>query len=137
MHDLDAITARLHEMAHTRMEMLRNRPSSAHHARHLFEDAEALRAAARAIEILRGKTTAMAKPLLACVQIVGPDDLVPAPNGITAIVWANRINAQLARVPRFQGDQPWPRAQACLWPHDAESHAKGPSEDYAWLLKDD
>jgi hypothetical protein len=149
MADLDAITAKLHDMAQTCFDLAMNEEArSQHYLRAVLEDAgalaalledgAALRAAALAIEKLRGIKTMGGKPLLACVHVVGPDDLIPAPDGMTAIVWANRLNQAIAKLPRLAGG-PDIRAQACLWPYEAEDHAKGlqPDSEYAWLLKDD
>lgn len=68
-----------------------------------------------------------------CCHIKGPDDVIPAPDKATAEAWAARINSTFgtgaaALNVLFE-------ASAAEWPWDAESHAKGPSSEYAWLLK--
>jgi hypothetical protein len=80
------------------------------------------------------------KPTLWCVCVQGPDDVIPAPDFDTARRWANRMNALTdAAAKRRIDDEHMPICNSVVirWPHDAASHAEGPSDDDKWLLNEE
>lgn len=72
-----------------------------------------------------------------CVHIIGPDDLIPAPDRGTAERWADKaneyINQKLAENPDFA--DPRIEAEVILWPYTPEGHAEGVSEEYRWITQ--
>ena len=80
------------------------------------------------------------KPLLWCVNIYGPDDVVAVASYLEAVAQANRFNSwwQELRTKQPLHEQFDARMWAVPieWPHDAVSHAEAlakPSDEYAWL----
>lgn len=74
-----------------------------------------------------------------CVHVIGPDDVIPAPDQETAARWAKRINDVVAAMPRPpEPSDNWPRitAEAAPWPWCEAPHAEGPSEEYRWLREE-
>lgn len=79
-------------------------------------------------------------PLLWCVNIHGPDDVIAVASYLDAVMQANVFNCWWQG---YRSDKPlheqfdarvW--AVPIEWPHDAESHAKSlaePSSEYEWL----
>jgi hypothetical protein len=72
-----------------------------------------------------------------CVHVEGPNHAVPAPDQATATKWAGFIN-EAARQYFARSASPHLnaiRAKPAIWPHSAADHARGPSEEYKWLLR--
>lgn len=80
------------------------------------------------------------KPVLWCVNIVGPDDVIAVASYLEAVTRANVFNAWWHdyRTERPLDERLDARMWAVPieWPHDAASHVEAlakPSEEYAWL----
>lgn len=57
------------------------------------------------------------QPRLWCVNIIGPDDVIAAPNFKVANLWAWRFNER-------EKEDPAVYAALAIWPHSPESHAE-------------
>lgn len=84
-----------------------------------------------------GETGEPITPILWCVYVAGPDDVIPAPDRETASTWANRVNAQVAKLLGAMAHPNDPKicASVAPWPWSADAHAEGPSDEYRWLAE--